>query len=331
MYRQAAAAMVAAAAEGTRTTNTATGIGGMGADMATYKIGISTLALAGKLPQGDPRWAALNDSFENQELEAIEFIDAIYRGHSYAAWFDGRRKADHFICAQHIAVDLDTKDARSALETVEANYFFRLYGSIIHETPSHTDDAPKCRAIFLLDEPIRTAAGYRVALETVYQFFDGADVACIDPARFFYGNALLQYRPQGIHFTDKLLPLVELRRYARQMVLAQKHALQAEQRQFEQQQRSVPKTPQAKTSYAQAAFNAEVTQLATTTEGGRNHQLNRSAFNLGQLVGAGLLEEANVATQLETAARQIGLPPSEITKTLRNGLQAGKQKPRELH
>jgi hypothetical protein len=299
--------------------------------MATYKVGISTLALAGKLPQGDARWAALNDSFQNQEIDMLEFINAIYLGHSYTAWFNGRRKAEHFVCAQHIAVDLDTKDERSTLDTVERNYFFRLHGAIIHETPSHTDNAPKCRAIFLLDEPIQTAAGYRVALETVYQFFDGADIACIDPARFFYGNALLQHRPQGIYFTDNVLPLAELRRYARQMVLVQKQALQAEQRQFEQQRRSAPQTPQAKTSYAQAAFNAEVTQLATTREGGRNHQLNRSAFSLGQLVGAGLLDETNVATQLETAARQIGLPTSEIEKTLRNGLQAGKQKPRELH
>ena len=297
--------------------------------MATYKVGISTLALAGKLPQGDPRWAALNDSFENRELEAIEFIDAIYQGHSYTAWFNGRRKADNFQCAQHIAVDLDTKDERSTLNTVERNYFFRMYGSIIHETPSHTDDAPKCRAIFLLDNPIQTAAGYRMALETVYQFFDGADIACIDPARFFYGNAILQHRPQGIYFTDNVLPLAELRRYARQMLLVQKQQMEAEQRRHVQTRRNTTKRAEGDDPYS--LLDHAVNELASTSEGGRNRQLNASAYRVGRLVGAGALDEATAASQLESAARSIGLPPSEVTKTLYSGLRAGKQNPRELH
>lgn len=296
--------------------------------MATYKIGISTLALAGKLPQGDPRWAALNDSFVNRELEAIEFIDAIYQGHSYSAWFSGRRKADHFVCAQHIAVDLDTKDARSTLDAVERNYFFRLYGSIIHETPSHTDESPKCRAIFLIDEPIQTAAGYRVALETVYQFFDGADIACIDPARFFYGNALLQHRPQGIYFTDNVLPLAELRRYARQMVMMQKRATEAEQRRYQQQQRT--QAP-GQGDDAHSLLDHAVNKVASTREGGRNHQLNASAYRVGRLVGAGALDESTAISQLEAAARSVGLPPTEVSKTVWSGLRAGKQNPRDLH
>ncbi|MCA9180767.1 MAG: hypothetical protein KDA51_04920 [Planctomycetales bacterium] len=271
--------------------------------MATYKVGISTLALAGKLPQGDPRWAALNDSFENRELEAIEFIDAIYQGHSYTAWFNGRRKADNFQCAQHIAVDLDTKDERSTLNTVERNYFFRMYGSIIHETPSHTDDAPKCRAIFLLDNPIQTAAGYRMALETVYQFFDGADIACIDPARFFYGNAILQHRPQGIYFTDNVLPLAELRRYARQMLLVQKQQMEAEQRRHQQQQRTATQPRQGDDPYS--LLDHAVNKVATTGEGGRNHQLNASAYRVGRLVASGALDESTAVSQLESAARSI--------------------------
>ena len=297
--------------------------------MERYKVGISTLALAGKLPQGDARWVALNDSFQNQDVDMLEFINAIYLGHSYTAWFNGRRKAENFVCAQHIAVDLDTKDERSTLETVERNYFFRLHGAIIHETPSHTDDAPKCRAIFLLDEPIQTAAGYRVALETVYQFFDGADIACIDPARFFYGNALLQRRPQGVYFTDNVLPLAELRRYARQMSIRKKQQMEDEQRRYVQAQRNTTKRAEGDDPYS--LLDHAVNELASTSEGGRNRQLNASAYRVGRLVGAGALDEATAASQLESAARSIGLPPSEVTKTLYSGLRAGKQNPRELH
>lgn len=293
-----------------------------------YKIGISTLALAGKLVQGDPRWAALNDSFQNVELDPIEFIDAIYQGHSYSPWFNGRRKAENFICAQHIAVDLDTKDKRSTLATVEQNYFFRLYGSIIHETPSHTDAAPKCRAIFLLDEPIQSAAGYRMAIETVYQFFDGADVACIDPARFFYGNALLQRRPQGIFFTDNILPLIELRRCARQMTKIQKRQMEEEQRRHAQAQRVQSTRTDGDDPFS--LLDHAASEVARTGEGGRNKQLNASAYRMGRLVAGGALDESTVMSQLEAAARSVGLPESEVAKTIRSGLRSGKQNPRQL-
>jgi hypothetical protein len=295
-----------------------------------YKIGISTMALGGKLPAGDPRWAALNDSFRNRTVEAVDFLDAIYQGYSYAPWFDGRRKAENFICAQHIAVDMDTQDERSAIVTIERNRFFRLYGSIIHETPSHTAIAPKCRVIFLLDEPIKNATGYRLAMQTVYSFFNGADIACIDPARFFFGNAILQQRPDGIVYAGNVLPLDELRRFAKQFNLRQKEAAQQQQAQYVQQRRALS-TPEARTKYAQSAFDAEIRALAGTREGGRNHQLNRSAFSLGQLVAAGALDESTVAQTLEQTAAQIGLPPTEVAKTLYSGLRAGKQQPRELH
>jgi hypothetical protein len=46
--------------------------------------------------------------------------------------------------------------------------------------------------------------------------------------------------------------------------------------------------------YAQAALDNEVSILAKTPEGERNIQLNKSAFALGQLITAGLLEESEV-------------------------------------
>lgn len=294
--------------------------------MDSYRIAINKMALTGKIPAGDPRWAAFNDSFVNQELEPVDILDAIYNGRAYAPWFGGRRKQDTFICAQHIAVDLDTQDQRSAIPTVQRNHFFRLYGTIIHETPSHTDQAPKCRVIFLLDRPIKSATGYRTAIETVYNFFEGADVSCVDPARFFYGNATLQQRPDGLVYVDHVLPLDVLRAYAKQMLLQQKKAVQEDQRQFRSRTRA-----EAGNAYAQAAFEQELHQLAHTPAGNRNNQLNRSAFSLGQLVAGGLLDETQVASHLQQEARHIGLGETEAVKTLYSGLRAGKQCPRELH
>jgi hypothetical protein len=44
-------------------------------------------------------------------------------------------------------------------------------------------------------------------------------------------------------------------------------------------------------SYVKAAVDNEIATLAATRHGSRNDQLNRSSFALGQLIGAGVLDE----------------------------------------
>lgn len=83
-------------------------------------------------------------------------------------------------------------------------------------------------------------------------------------------------------------------------------------------------------AYARRAFDDELDQLARTPEGSRNHQLNSAAFSLGQLVGAGLLDEGQVVSALEQTGRHIGLTDHEIGRTIDSGLTAGKAEPREI-
>ncbi|MCX7313944.1 MAG: DUF3631 domain-containing protein [Alphaproteobacteria bacterium] len=68
--------------------------------------------------------------------------------------------------------------------------------------------------------------------------------------------------------------------------------------------------------------------MATAKEGTRNHTLNKSAFLLGQLIGAGKLDEATVVQRLGAAARSAGLGDEEIRQAIAGGLTAGKEKPR---
>ena len=81
-------------------------------------------------------------------------------------------------------------------------------------------------------------------------------------------------------------------------------------------------------NYAQAALKDEVAILASAPEGARNSQLNKSAFALGQFVGAGVLSEAEVIQELSGAATYVGLDQSEIEKTIRSGLKSGAKCPR---
>lgn len=86
----------------------------------------------------------------------------------------------------------------------------------------------------------------------------------------------------------------------------------------------------AYSGYASAALDAEICLLRAQTEGSRNDQLNKSAFALGQLVGAGVLQYDQVYDQLYTAALDIGLLERETQASLNSGLTAGIKEPRQL-
>lgn len=90
----------------------------------------------------------------------------------------------------------------------------------------------------------------------------------------------------------------------------------------------VVKTNQGASAYAERALRLEYEAVCCEGCGARNHRLNVAAFNLGQLVGAGLLNEGTVTTSLQEAAECCGLEPREIAKTIRSGLEAGRRSPR---
>ena len=116
-----------------------------------YKIAINRMKLDAKLPKGDSRWEDFNTSFQNVELPMIDIANAIYCGHSYTAWHNGRRNTENFVCAQFIAVDMDTEDERSTIAYLANMEFVKVYGSFIYSTPSSTEATPRSRVIFLLD------------------------------------------------------------------------------------------------------------------------------------------------------------------------------------
>jgi len=89
-------------------------------------------------------------------------------------------------------------------------------------------------------------------------------------------------------------------------------------------------------AYVRAALQEEAARVATARPGGRNHALNKAAYNLGRLVGAGLLaEDVAHATLYAAAAHHFGtapapMTPREATDTIRSGLSAGARNPRHI-
>lgn len=83
-------------------------------------------------------------------------------------------------------------------------------------------------------------------------------------------------------------------------------------------------------AYVQAALLSEITRVMATTEGGRNCQLNESAFALGTLVGACLLEYQVAERALTQAGLSTGLGQREVASTVRSGLSKGVEHPRQV-
>jgi hypothetical protein len=80
--------------------------------------------------------------------------------------------------------------------------------------------------------------------------------------------------------------------------------------------------------YGRAALAGERTAVAAAQPGCRNATLNRAAFNLGQLVAAGLLAVDEVRAVLLAAALEAGNPEAKARATIESGLRGGAAKPR---
>lgn len=85
-------------------------------------------------------------------------------------------------------------------------------------------------------------------------------------------------------------------------------------------------------AYAEAALGSELEAVGTAPRGHRNHQLNTSAFAIGQMVGAGWLGEGRVVALLEQASFALAQDDGIISvrKTIASGLRAGQRQPRQM-
>ena len=85
-------------------------------------------------------------------------------------------------------------------------------------------------------------------------------------------------------------------------------------------------------AWALKALEAECTAVAEAPPGTRNDALNRSAFNLGQIIATGRLDEQEARDHLFEAAEACGLVADDSTQqvwaTIDSGVAAGKTQPR---
>ena len=87
--------------------------------------------------------------------------------------------------------------------------------------------------------------------------------------------------------------------------------------------------------YVTAALQGEAQRVRTAPRGQHNAVLCRAAYALGQLVGAGLLQEAVARADLTMAGESLvgaecGCTPREVARVITAGLAAGARNPRRI-
>src|SRR5204863_5039063 len=99
-------------------------------------------------------------------------------------------------------------------------------------------------------------------------------------------------------------------------------------RQEQERQYHPVSAPEHGDAWARAAMDGELRRLQGATPGIRNSTLNRVSFRLGQIIGAGLLDQSEIERSLVEAGLGIGLGEREAARTVQSGLTAGIDLPR---
>lgn len=81
-------------------------------------------------------------------------------------------------------------------------------------------------------------------------------------------------------------------------------------------------------AWVQAAIAGEAARVLAAPEGARNATLNRAAFTLGQIAGAGMVDTDTIRSALTRSALATGLGDREIEATISSGMAAGSRQPR---
>jgi putative DNA primase/helicase len=99
-----------------------------------------------------------------------------------------------------------------------------------------------------------------------------------------------------------------------------------------EESRLTPAVPAARAGQTSSAAMLELEEacpnLMDAPHGERNNTLNKLAFLMGQLVGAGRLDETMARERLGGAARSAGLDEDEIEATINSGITSGRSQPR---
>lgn len=274
---------------------------------------------------GRDAWRRFNATFTEEETTAHGLAKLIYSGFAFAPVYDGRRRRENFRGAWHIALDFDTEDAQSSLETLSNDEFAWLFASFGYTTPSHTPEKPKARLVFIFpySEPITDPEEYDELYRAMLWRFPAADRATKDPVRLFFGSHLCDVWPNWSIFPAA----------ARQVVIDQYRQHLAETRPAQVEPRALLKVSGQHAAYVSGAVTYWTDRVASAAAGERHHELWKAGRSLGGFVSAPWadLAEEDAAQQLIAAASWARgeRDQAEAERVIRDGISRGKAEPHD--
>lgn len=253
-------------------------------------------------------------SFTNEMLTPGDFLLSIASGFSYGAWtLAGEGNSISFLKSSIISLDLEG-GPEAAQRIATDNDFYRRYGLACYTTLSHTEDNPRCRLVFVLEEPIASEREYKDTAQAISSMWPSSvvDKGTVDPVRRFLGNPNTKMIVNGeVLDSDIAAGMCDAWRIRQARLL-------------------VPKPPQSSKAYTNGKGGAPdfllnlLNAVATTNEGERNNALNKCAFKFGQYaVGPGHMQFEVAEALLVAAGESAGLPYIEAAKTVKSGLTRG--------
>lgn len=262
------------------------------------------------------------ESFIAMSISAPDFIQHILEGNAWAVgtYTDDHRKGDKFIQSQILALDFDDSAELSIKEAMKHPDIAR-YAALVHATPSHTEEKPRTRVIFILNKSVPDSAKWeRAAAAALYHFAAlQPDTSCKDCARFYFGSDVAVQ--EAARLPEHRLPISIVAAWVKTWQMAQEE----EQRQLSLLP-GVPELPKRDRAerYAEVAFDRTVTEVAEAVEGTRNDLLNKAAYKLYGMALSSWpgIDSLGVTRRLTQAALASGLEKAGIAATLHSAENA---------
>ena len=230
--------------------------------------------------------------------------------------------------------DSTTTFEHGVARAVGLGHQFVAYTTYSHlrVTDDHPEPGERFRIIFPLLEPIPADLYPALWKQINNQFEELPDPAAKSKAQMFYTPAKAS-ADAPYEYEINTGPLLDWRALNLEQDLKQEPKAPTPPAQTKPHTSSITRTE----AYVRAAVEEELSNVRTATHPGRNNNLNKAAFALGQLLHLNVVTRAEIKGDLEQAAIACGLDQDVkgggidgLRATIRSGLDAGEGEPRSL-